>query len=88
MNLKIKVLPPYVNSPATRWHFTGNPTASYSVKLLGQTLVRGCWAVGSCSPEQWFQLSGANTAQTIGKLIAQYQGELWPKSPKYLQDFI
>ena len=24
----------------------------------------GCWA---CCPEQWFQLSSANTAETIGK---------------------
>ena len=31
-----------------------------------------CWAVGACSPEQYFHLSSDNnnTAQTIGKFVA------------------
>ena len=46
-----KVQPPYINSLATRWHITGNPTASYSMKPFGKTLRRGCWAVRPCSLE-------------------------------------
>ena len=41
----IKVLSPYVNSRATKWHITWNPTASHSMKSFGYTLRRGCWAV-------------------------------------------
>ena len=26
-----------------------------------------CWAIGSCSPDQQFQMSSANTAQTVGE---------------------
>ena len=48
--------------------------ANIEKKLLG------CQA---CSPEQKFQLSSANTIQTIGELSAQYWGELWPDSPTY-----
>ena len=29
---KNKVLPPYVNSLATRWHITGNSTSSFSIQ--------------------------------------------------------
>ena len=68
--LKNKVLATYVNCPATRWHITGNPTTSNLVKSFGQTLRRGCWAIGSCSPGQHLQLSSAITIQTIGKLFA------------------
>ena len=32
--LKNKVLPPYVNSQATRWHIAGTPTASFSISVL------------------------------------------------------
>ena len=32
-NKKLKVLPPYVNSLATRWH-TGNPMDSYSISVI------------------------------------------------------
>ena len=30
---KNKVVPPYVNSLATRWHNTGNSTSSFSIQL-------------------------------------------------------
>ena len=35
-----------MNSPATGWHITGNPTASYSMTPFGQTLRGGNLAVG------------------------------------------
>ena len=41
-NLINKVLPPYVNFPATRYHITGNPTASYSVKPVGPCNSSNC----------------------------------------------
>ena len=67
-----KLLPPYANSLAKRLHITGNPTASYSMKPFVQTVEQGYWAVRPSSPEQYFQLSSANTSQTLGKLLAQY----------------
>ena len=79
---KNKVLPSYIDSPATRWHITGNPTSSYySMKHLGQILRRGYWAVRPCFPEQQFQLSSDNTSQTVGKVFAWYWGGRYcPKS--------
>ena len=45
-------------------------------------------AAGPCSPEQYFQLSSANSIQTIGELFAHHWGGLRSKSPTYLQDFM
>ena len=40
------------------------------------TILQICWVVGPCSPEQWFQLSSLNTAQTTGKLLTFELGNL------------
>ena len=42
-----KVLPPYVNSLATRWHMLGIPLPLNQWSLAQQTLRRSCLAVGS-----------------------------------------
>ena len=74
------MLPPYVNSSATRWHITGNPIASYSIEPFGKHWEED---VGPCFPRQQLQLSSANITQTIGKKFAQYWGKLWPDSLTY-----
>ena len=56
---------------AIRWH-TGNSPFPFSVKQSKTNIDRRGWIVRPCSPEQWFQLSSANTAQIIGDLFAQY----------------
>ena len=76
--IKNKVLPSYVNSLTTKWHITGNPTASYSMKPYGTNFEKRMLTVRLCSPEQQFQLSSANNAQAIWKLFAWYWRELKP----------
>ena len=82
------VLPPYMILPlAIRWH-TWDSTSSYSMKPCEASIERkmlGCWAL---SLEQYLQLSNADTTQTIGKLFAQYLGELCPKSPTFARIYI
>ena len=74
-------------SPATWWHITWNPTASYSMKPFGQMLRKGFWAVWPCIPEQYFQLSSVNTTYNW-ELFTWYWGELLPGSLTYPQDYI
>ena len=62
-----------------QWDFM----SSYSMKPCETNIERkmlGCWA---CSLAQKFQLSSANTKQTIETLFAQYWGQLWPNSPTF-----
>ena len=79
-NKQIKMLLPYVNSIATGWHSTGNPTASHSMKQSGQTLQRGCWVVRSCFPVQQLQLSIASTIQEIWEILVHYWGKPCPNA--------
>ena len=51
---------------ATRQH-----TFSYLAQSLELGIERKMLVVWPCCPEQCFQLSSPNTAQTIGKLFAQ-----------------
>ena len=66
-------------TPSTsRW-----PTSSFQWSHISQTLRGRCLVVRPCSPEQLFQLSSASTAQTVGKLVSWYLGQLWPHSSTF-----
>ena len=76
-NIRNKVLPPYVKLPCHKVALE-IPLPLNQWSHSRQTLRGRCWA---CSPEQYFQLSSANTAQTLWELFRQYWGDLWPDSP-------
>ena len=59
------MLPPYVNSLATRWHTTGNPTASFSVSAI------------LCIPQIWPQLEIAIFFLLIIISYNYIVGEAW-----------
>ena len=76
-----------MNHVATRWHITGNPTASYSVKQFGQTLRTGCWAVRPCSSEYISKCLVLILHRQLGNYLLGI-GIAKADSPTYLQDFI
>ena len=75
---KNNALPTYVNSLAQGGILQGIPQPLIQLSHLGRTLTGRCRVVRLCSLEPKFQMSSANTTQTIWELFAQYWGQLQP----------
>ena len=82
-----KVLSPYVNSRATRWHMLGIPLHLNQWSHAWQTLRRICWAVGPA-----FQSNSSNCLVLIlHRQLGNYllgTGKSYGTTAKHTQDWV
>ena len=84
---KNKVLPPYVNSLATRWHMLGIPLPLNQWSHARQTLRRRCWAVGPALQSNSSTCLVLILHRQLGNYLLS-TGESYGLTAQHMQDWV